>query len=1214
MLPASDQLEALRNCCKDEAAFAHLTQILSEILPEKFQPERIPSNQWDNHYKAILDAIPDRMFRLDRQGYYLDFKGNQEDAEMGIRPDQVIGRHVREFLPDPVATLCLDTIEKALGTGNVETCEYQLASPWENASQELRDYEARLVACDVNEVLVIVRDITERKRVEERLRQAEAQYRNIFEATTDGLIINTLEGGRVVGANPICCKMHGYTMEEFIGLEPRTFIHPDSYSLFEEYMAAVTAGKPFRCRAVDLRKDGTPFHVEVQGTRFEYLGKPHLLAVIRDITDQVEAEAALQASEARHRALVDALPDAMFRLQRDGLCVDIKVNQDSELIAPPEQLMGNRVQDLLPPALGQQWLGAVEQALQTGGMQSFEYQILLNGALRDREARFVPAGTDEVVAIMRDITERKQAERAIERERRLFMNGPVTVFRWAVREGWPVEYVSANVAQFGFQPEDFVNGRLYYSDFIHPEDVDRITEEVLDCIAQRKMFYEQEYRIICPDGNERWIFDYNCLVMDESGEITHCEGYALDVTERKRAEAALRESEARFRSLVEQSLAGIYVLQQDKFLYVNPKFCQIFGYACHEFDAMTLNDIVMPVDRELVLENVRKRLHGEAESIHYTFRGRRKDGSQVEIEVLGNKTEFNGQPAVIGTLLDVTERKQAEAALRDSEEKFSTAFRCSPDPIVISRLSDARLLEVNDSFLQVLGYSREEVIGRTVHELGIWVDLHAQETMLQTVNEEGAIRDFEFQFRRKSGEIGVGLFSAERIHLAGEAYMLAVPRDITERRQTEAQLGAAADRDRLLGQIALRIRRSLNLDQILTTTVAEVRQFLGADRVFIGQIDADWQGRVVAESAVPEWGSILAWIADDVYLREIRTLFEQGRVQAIDDTSRTELSPLLSEYYARCQIKASLGVPIILGEQFFGVLIANQCSMPRHWHPFEIDLLEQLATQVAIAIQQAELYQQVQELNTTLERQVEERTAELQQKMQELQELSQLKDDFLHAVSHDLRTPVMGMALVLQNLSKKSEDPVPLPKSVLARMGQSIDRQLNMINSLLEAHSSEVRGVVLHYESVQLGQLVQAIAADLEPLFTENQATLHNRVSLDLPAVTADPAQLRRVFENLITNALRHNPPGLTLTLTATVQEEMVRCSVQDDGVGMTAAESESLFDRYTRGARASRSTGVGLGLYLCRQIIVAHGGQIGVNSAPHQGAIFWFTLPLVGG
>jgi signal transduction histidine kinase len=153
--------------------------------------------------------------------------------------------------------------------------------------------------------------------------------------------------------------------------------------------------------------------------------------------------------------------------------------------------------------------------------------------------------------------------------------------------------------------------------------------------------------------------------------------------------------------------------------------------------------------------------------------------------------------------------------------------------------------------------------------------------------------------------------------------------------------------------------------------------------------------------------------------------------------------------------------------------------------------------------------------------------------------------------------------------------------------------------------------MTLNHERVQLGQLVGAIVADLETLVNENNATLTHEIAPDLPTIHADPAFLRRVFENLITNALHHNPPGLHITLQAILQENWIHCTVQDNGVGMSQSESESLFERYAQGSRNRRSAGLGLGLYLCRQIITAHGGQIGVTSTPGAGATFWFTLPI---
>jgi two-component system, sensor histidine kinase and response regulator len=258
-----------------------------------------------------------------------------------------------------------------------------------------------------------------------------------------------------------------------------------------------------------------------------------------------------------------------------------------------------------------------------------------------------------------------------------------------------------------------------------------------------------------------------------------------------------------------------------------------------------------------------------------------------------------------------------------------------------------------------------------------------------------------------------------------------------------------------------------------------------------------------------------------------------------------------------------------------------------------------------------QLYQQVQEFNVTLEHQIQSRTAQLRQKVKEVEDLSELKDDFLHAVSHDLRTPQMGMLLVLQNLQKQPDETIHLSRPVLNRMVESLERQLEMLNSLLDARFTEVQGLHLNFQSVHFWELVDSVVHDLEPLVNKHQATLINQVPSNLPSVMADAAQLRRVLENLMTNALKHNRPGVQLVLNAKAEAGTIRCSIADNGVGISRADCATLFNRYARRSRTRLTPGIGLGLYLCRQIIAAHGGEIGVTSVPEQGATFWFTLPL---
>lgn len=222
---------------------------------------------------------------------------------------------------------------------------------------------------------------------------------------------------------------------------------------------------------------------------------------------------------------------------------------------------------------------------------------------------------------------------------------------------------------------------------------------------------------------------------------------------------------------------------------------------------------------------------------------------------------------------------------------------------------------------------------------------------------------------------------------------------------------------------------------------------------------------------------------------------------------------------------------------------------------------------------------------------------------------------FIHAVSHDLRNPVLGMVMTLKSFLQPSGEAARIPQELLEQLIASGNRQVALINSLLEAHATELHGIPLHRQFVSLPQLLASIAADFQPFFQQTQTTLTQSLPTDFPCVYADPLHLRRVYENLISNALRYNRPGLHLTMDATIfnhnSQTWVRCTVSDNGVGMTSEQCDRLFTLYSRGRDQRRSLSLGLGLYMCQQIITAHGGEIGVISSPGNGATFWLTLPV---
>lgn len=268
-----------------------------------------------------------------------------------------------------------------------------------------------------------------------------------------------------------------------------------------------------------------------------------------------------------------------------------------------------------------------------------------------------------------------------------------------------------------------------------------------------------------------------------------------EITERKRIEEALQSSEARLRAAVDAADIGLWDwnLLSGEIIWLGHHE-KLFGFAHGEFDGTYagFEKRIHPQDLE-ELNRVVERARQVRSEYNHEYRVVWPDGS---IHWLVGRGRFiyneSGEPVrMYGAVLDRTEYKQAEVALRESEQKFSKIFYASPVPVSINRVSDGRYMDVNESFLERMGYTREQVIGHTALELGAWVDLAERSEMLNILRHQGSLRSFEARFRTKSGEIGTALLFREFIEIAGEKYFIGTTLDITDRKQAEEALAAS---------------------------------------------------------------------------------------------------------------------------------------------------------------------------------------------------------------------------------------------------------------------------------------------------------------------------------------------------------------------------------------------------------------------------------------
>ncbi len=747
--------------------------------------------------------------------------------------------------------------------------------------------------------------------------------------------------------------------------------------------------------------------------------------------------------------------------------------------------------------------------------------------------------------------------------------------------------------------------------------------------------------------------------------LTFVSSQVAMAVERTRAETVHRLT----RAAIDHAREGVFGLQEDgRLIFVNQAACDGLGYTRDELLALRIIDIDASLDEAAWARIWREGHQGQGLLIETTQR--RKDCTFRPVEVSRSFFTFEGREVLFANVRDITERKAAEAALRFSEEKFARAFHASPDAINITRVSDGNYLDVSEGFTRLLGWTREESVGRSALDMGIWADPSDRARMVALLREHGEFTNFEAPFRGKDGRIITGLMSGKRMEVEGEPCLLTFTRDITERKKAEAALRTTEQRlwtvmknsQAVIFQLDPEGRFLLSEGLALEGLGLRPGQMVGESALdlyrdnppILGQLRRALEGlgsrelvrvgQMAFENSltpvVDEQGHLESVIgiatdvsrqqeAQDALVAE-RNLFVGGPVMVI----RWRAEPGWPVDYVSPNIQAILGFEpgdLTSGRIAFDALVHPEDLVWIHeeaqarWNRGDLYHEQQYRLRTAAGgyrwfqdftsaapLSAGVPYYLGYMMDITERRQAEEALRQAQK----LESLGVLAGGIAHDFNN-LLTAVLGNLNLAQMTLAKGNPAEPY----LENMERAILKAAELTKQML-AYSGRGHFVV---QSQNLNLVVQELTHLLEVSISKKVA-LHFDLDPDLPSIEADAAQIQQVVMNLVTNAadaigdreghirirtgLEQLEGDRLLTAALPGQDlppgSYVVLEVEDTGCGMNREVLERIFDPFF----TTKTTGRGLGLSALLGILRGHNAGLRIASEPGRGSKFQLFFP----
>jgi PAS domain S-box-containing protein len=704
-------------------------------------------------------------------------------------PDKIRGKLVFDFIPKEfhhTATYCF---EHVLKTGELAT----YGTEYHFASGKTLYFESTVgpVFQDGTVVALVInaRDITERKKADNALRESEDRYRKLVNISPDAVIIH--QEGKIIFMNPATLKLLGASnRDEIAGRNILDFVYPD----FRETVR-INIQKDLQNDITPLielpmhRVDGTPIIVEGRGVKTIIGGKPAIQVALRDITERKRAEEALRESEEKYRTLIDQANDGICIIQ-DGFVKMYNPRLTEFWGGSVEEIRGRPFTDFIHPDALSEIVDRYNRRM-AGKPTPRIYQTMLK---RKDGSRFYAElnagivsyeGKPADIVIVRDINDRKKAEdtlRESEERLRLILDSTDDLIIMQDPEGRYLYFNSA--ARYGISSEEMLGSTPY--DFLDRESADQMLERLKN-VAKTGQSTREETQLVW-NGQILWFSDTLSPVRDVNDTITAVLTISQNITERKRAEMALRESEEKYRSLVDRANDVICVIQDGVVKLCNPRLTEFWGGPVEEMLGRPFKHFVHPDAFAEVVNHYNRRMSGESLPSIYETILIRKDGSRSYVEVNAVTISYEGKTADLVIIRDMNERKKGEEALRESEELYRTLAESSNDLIFVIGRDDR--VEYANSFAAALLNKPVEQITGSLRTSFFPPDV--------TVNQKKGLE--------KVFETGISVRSEGSLTLNDRVYwfdhfltplkdpegkirsVLGISRDITERKYADTQL------------------------------------------------------------------------------------------------------------------------------------------------------------------------------------------------------------------------------------------------------------------------------------------------------------------------------------------------------------------------------------------------------------------------------------------